>query len=275
VVIDNLALDMDCRSGDQFECVSECHSETEVGSCADEHHEIQQLERNELQRSINLSVWNRCENWKDVMETNKNFFQGVIVSTHMGADFNPDHKRNQDLISLLDVVYVVSYDAPRELRESDSGSIVESRWMGACCFMLSCDDPLFEGLIFALRDDEQLFTGYTRTCDYDPCSSFVVHISSYDHFGASHSRTSATLVNKSQLWTIPRPITARDVYSDLKQVAQDVETFGCKAMSNAEPTIFWVRAREFEVDVLERLWVIISKEIERCDQKPRYHRIEI
>jgi hypothetical protein len=206
------------------------------------------------------------------MMTNKSFFQGEMVSTHMGAEHNPDHKRNKDLISVLDTVYVVSYEAPRELRESHSSFISESREMGACCFMLPCNDPLLRGLPYALLEDEQLSTGFLQTCRCDPSCSSVSRGSPEDNRGELRSRSRTTLL-ESKPWFTPKPFYARDVHDELEWMAQDVEAFKCKAMSDAKPTIFWVRARELEVDVLEHLSLIISKEVERCDPWHGYLRI--
>jgi hypothetical protein len=52
-----------------------------------------------------------------------------------------------------------------------------------------------------------------------------------------------------------------------------VEAFDCKAMSDAKPAIFWIRARDYETDILKCLLSIISKEIERCD--PMLKRFEV
>jgi hypothetical protein len=271
VKIDTLALIMDCKSGDQSDCASSSCSGSEYGSYAEEEcDEIQQLECNELQISTNGTKWSCCEDWHQVMETNKSFFQGRVVSAHMGARYNPDHKRNKDLISLLDVVYVVSYKASQEFRFSHPASMHEVRWMEACCFMLPGSDPILQGLIYALLDDEQLFTSVVLTNYRDLRSSLRVSPDSYP--GEFKSRWLASL-SDSKSWDIPKPLTASKVYTDLYRVAQDVEAFDCKAMSDAKPAIFWIRARDYETDILKCLLSIISKEIERCD--PMLKRFEV
>jgi hypothetical protein len=116
--------------------------------------------------------------------------------------------------------------------------------------------------MYALLDDEQLFTSVVLTNHRDLRSS--LRVSSGGYPGEFESRWLASL-SESKSWSNLKPLTANKVYSDLCRVAQDVEAFECKAMSDAKPAIFWIRARDLETDILACLSSIVSKEIERCD----------
>ncbi|KEQ57668.1 uncharacterized protein M437DRAFT_70614 [Aureobasidium melanogenum CBS 110374] len=186
---------------------------------------------------------------------------GEKVTSHIGSRYNPQHKRNEHLISLLDKVYVASYDAPRERRETDSnGWICEQRTMGSCCFMIPLKDPARVSLMDALLKDSSLFTGLIDIRHHCPRPSFMTN--SDDYLYEAEIRHRKTLSDSGQ-WEALYTIKRGHVYDYLFQMAMQTCEFKCKAVMDEKPTLFLVTARKHETDILEHLSTIICREQDR------------
>lgn len=213
------------------------------------------------QAEIDRIRWTECLDWKQAREMNERFFKGEHVSTHIGAEFNPAHKHNKNLASISKHFYVVSYNALLESRDSQSdGSITETRRMGDCCFMVPGKYPGLQQLIYALLVENNLSTSMVHMSFPDLRDSFRTNFE--DPYSEIETRNRTTL-DDYEPWHPLRSISQRAAWQRLSEVANIVAKFGCNAISDARPVIFWIQAREDVTDVLERLSQILHVEIER------------